>query len=154
MDSYLLIIGVIVVVFIIFLLIRGNKTIPPTDNNGNNTKPTFSDNNYNNYPQTHNSVAPTPVISKHARERLTNRCNISPAKQDNLVQKAFTYGKTKRNTTSDLKAQLEKAEANANSDTQVVAKYYNGFVFIFSEEDNLLITVLYADINKESKYYS
>ena len=87
-----------------------------------------------------------PILSMHARERMEQRLGISSSQQAEMMKRAFKYGKTSSRTTGDLKAKLESTENKYEEST--VAKFYNGAIFIFSKEDNVLKTVYKYDPNK------
>lgn len=104
-----------------------------------------SQTNTNLYNQKQFSVAAEPVLSTHASERMSQRLGVSYSKQSELMNTAYMYGKTASRTNGDLKLKLEDIESKYNEET--TAKYYNGVIYIFSQEDNVLKTVYPYNVN-------
>lgn len=132
-----------VVLLILVIVIAANKTdnsndIPPIE-----YRPRQQEREYHPVPP---PVINEPILSTHAKERMEQRLGINQFNQEEMMQRAFKYGKTSNRTTGDLKAKLELTEDKYDEPT--VAKFYNGAIFIFSEEDNVLKTVYKYDPNR------
>ena len=78
------------------------------------------------------------TLTNHARERIYERYpngkNVDVGK---LVREAYAYGKSSFQVTRTLSADLKEIETRHENGTALL---YNGYVFIFSEE-NVLITM-------------
>ena len=92
-----------------------------------------------------------PILTNHARERMAERLKVYGYKQEELMINAFKYGRTSNRANGDLKATLEEAERKYEEDS--VAKFYNGSIFIFTKEENILKTVYKYDATKNSYYW-
>ena len=97
----------------------------------------------------------TPILTNHARIRIAERLNISDNKQKELMNAAFKYGKDSNRTTGDLKTALKETEQKAEQKykNEAVAKFYNGAIFIFTKEENKLITVYRYNTNRNDYYW-
>ena len=146
MGRFLLIIaGVLFFILLIFIVYSIKQS------NYQNEDTNYHPQNYP--PKQHNPVYDinTPILTNHARERMAERLNIYGIKQNELMQSAFKYGKDTNRTNGDLKIELEKAERKYNEDS--IAKFYQGSIFIFTKEDNILKTVYRYEQNKSNYYW-
>lgn len=90
-----------------------------------------------------------PKMTKHASQRMSERLGVIGNKQTELMNEAFTYGRTSDRASGDLKIALESAEKNYNEET--IAKFYRNSIYIFTAEDNILKTVY--QFNREKNFY-
>ena len=129
-----------IALFILFIAIAVNKTSDSDDTTPTDYRP-------HQQKSEHHPLQPQindePILSTHARERMEQRLGIYSSQQEEMMQRAFKYGRTSNRSTGDLKAKLESTENKYDEPT--VAKFYNGAIFIFSEEDNVLKTVYKYD---------
>lgn len=88
-------------------------------------------------------------MTKHASQRMSERLGVIGNKQTELMNEAFTYGRTSDRASGDLKIVLESAEKKYNEET--IAKFYRNSIYIFTAEDNILKTVY--PFNREKKFY-
>ena len=123
-----------IALFILFIAIVVNKTSDSDDTTPTGYRPHQQKSEYYPLPP---QINDEPILSTHARERMEQRLGIYSSQQD---------GRTSNRSTGDLKAKLESTEDKYDEPT--VAKFYNGAIFIFSEEDNVLKTVYKYDPNR------
>ena len=132
-----------VALFILFIAIAVNKTSDFDGTTPTDYRPHQQKSEYHPLPP---QINDEPILSTHARERMEQRLGIYSSQQEEMMQRAFKYGRTSNRSTGDLKAKLESTEDKYDEPT--VAKFYNGAIFIFSEEDNVLKTVYKYDPNR------
>lgn len=132
-----------IALFILFIAIAVNKTSDSDDTTPTDYRPHQQKSEYHPLPR---QINDEPILSTHARERMEQRLGIYSSQQEEMMQRAFKYGRTSNRSTGDLKAKLESTENKYDEPT--VAKFYNGAIFIFSEEDNVLKTVYKYDPNR------
>ena len=143
-KTLLIILGALIFILIILIFILIKQAT---------TSKNKVDTNYTPY---HTSPNPnynidTPILTNHARARMVERLNTYGNKQEELMNSAFKYGRTSNRTNGDLKIELEKAESKYDEDS--IAKYYNGSIFIFTKEENILKTVYKYNPNKTDYYW-
>ena len=146
MDSTIFIVlGIAVFLLIVFII--ANRQSKSQNNDSTNYFP------QNDRPKPYNTTYHTdePILTNHARERMAERLNVYGYKQEELMINAFKYGRTSNRANGDLKAKLEEAERKYEEDS--VAKFYNGSIFIFTKEENILKTVYKYDSTKNSYYW-
>lgn len=141
--DYIIWILLAIALFVIVIAVIFNKTDDSADTTPKDYRPRQQEREYRPVPP---PVINEPILSTHAKERMEQRLGINQFNQEEMMQKAFKYGKTSNRTTGDLKAKLELTEDKYDEPT--VAKFYNGAIFIFSEEDNVLKTVYKYDPNR------
>lgn len=90
-----------------------------------------------------------PKMTKHASQRMSEKLGVIGNKQTELMNEAFTYGRTSDRASGDLKIALESAEKNYNEET--IVKFYGNSIYIFTAEDNILKTVY--PFNREKNFY-
>lgn len=132
-----------IALFILFIAIVVNKTSDFDGTTPTGYRPHQQKSEYHPLPP---QINDEPILSTHARERMEQRLGIYSSQQEEMMQRAFKYGRTSNRSTGDLKAKLESTENKYDEPT--VAKFYNGAIFIFSEEDNVLKTVYKYDPNR------
>lgn len=136
--NVLFILGIIIafVLLVVFIAIfKGDS--------GSNNKPSDNNHTHQNTTTYTPPVEPEiPIMSAHARDRMYQRLGNA---SEELMNKAFKYGKTSSNSTGDLKAKLEDAENKYEEET--IAKYYNGAIYIFAKDDHVLKTVYKYNVN-------
>jgi len=77
-------------------------------------------------------------ITNHARERIYERVsNSRTVSADSLVREAYAYGKSSYQVMKTSSVFLKEIESRYENGTALL---YNGYIFIFSEE-NVLITM-------------
>lgn len=86
-----------------------------------------------------NNACDEPILSTHARQRMEERLGVYSSQQEEMMINAYKFGRTADRTNGDLRMKLEDTESKCDDPT--IAKFYNGAIFIFSEEDNVLKTV-------------
>ena len=148
-KTIFIILGIAAFLLIVFIIaIRQSKS-----QNNDNT-------NYfpqNDRPKPYNTTYHTtyhidePILTNHARERIAERLNVYGCNQEELMNNAFKHGRTANRANGDLKATLEEAERKYEEDS--VAKFYNGSIFIFTKEENILQTVYKYDTNKRNYWH-
>lgn len=86
------------------------------------------------------SHRPEVSLTNHAIERLAERCNISGFRQQRkFADNAFIYGRTYDQLSGYEAKKLYNIQHRHGEN--YTAKLYENYVFIFADEDNLLITV-------------
>lgn len=98
-------------------------------------------------------ITPKPIMTSHASERISERMHINGQKQKEIMENAFKNGRTVSNTTGDLKYKLQDVEQKHSNEGEVVAKFYNGAIFVFTKEDNVLKTAFPYNVNNGNRYY-
>ncbi|MDE5604402.1 MAG: hypothetical protein K2I73_02330 [Eubacterium sp.] len=147
MGRFSLIIAGVLLFLLFILIINAIKQSKYENEEDTNYSP------QNNIPKQYHPVydVDKPILTNHARERMVERLNISGNKQEELMLNAFKYGKDTNRTNGDLRIELEKAERKYDEDS--IAKFYQGSIFIFTKEENILKTVYRYDRNKSDYYW-
>lgn len=124
--DYIIWILLAIALFVIVIAVTVNKTNDYDDTTPTDYRPRQQEREYRPVPP---PVINEPILSTHARERMEQRLGIYSSQQEEMMQRAFKYGRTSNRSTGDLKAKLESTEDKYDEPT--VAKFYNGAIFIF-----------------------